>query len=143
MSMTACDNWVGRLVTALEKSPDWSSTAVFLTFDDFGGFYDQVPPPPEPDGTQEGPRVPMIILGPYAISGYTDSTATTFAGVLAYTEHTFGLAPLGVNDASAYDFSNAFNYRQPPAKPVQMVTRPLPAAARRIRVTPALADDPS
>jgi len=75
--------------------------------------------------------------------GYTDTTATTFAGILAYTEHTFGLAPLGVNDAQAYDFSNAFNYSQLPLKRAPMVQRPLPASARRIRVTPALANDPT
>jgi phospholipase C len=141
MSITACDNWLGQLVTAAESSPDWSSTAVFITFDDCGCFYDQVPPPTEPDGTQEGPRVPMVIVSPYARPGYTDTTATTFAGILAYTEHNFGLSPLGVNDAQAYDFSNAFNYAQVPVHRVTMVNRPLPASARRIRLTRALAAD--
>ena len=86
--------------------PDWSSTAVFITWDDFGGFYDQVPPPNTLDanGQQAGPRVPLIIVSPYAKPGYTDTSPTTFAGILGYTEHTFGLAPLGVNDAQAYDF---------------------------------------
>jgi phospholipase C len=142
-SMTACDNWVGKLVGAAERSPDWSSTAVFITFDDCGCFYDQVPPPLDPAGEQEGPRMPLIIVSPYARPGYTDTQATTFAGILTYTEHTFGLAPLGVNDAQAYDFSNAFNYSQPPLKRVPMVHRRLPASARRIRVTPALANDPT
>jgi hypothetical protein len=87
--------------------------------------------------------MPLFIVSPYARPGYTDTQATTFAGILAYTEHTFGLAPLGVNDAQAYDFSAAFNYSQPPLKRVPMVQRPLPASARRIRVTPALANDPT
>jgi phospholipase C len=143
MSVTACDNWIGQLVSAVEKSPDWSSTAVFLTFDDFGGFYDGVAPPKEPDGTREGPRVPLIIISPYAKPGYTDTTATTFAGILAYTEHLFGLAPLGVNDAGAYRFTNAFNYAQTPLKPVPMIHRPLPVSAKRIRLTPQLANDPT
>ena len=91
---------------------------MFITWDDCGCFYDQVPPGTNPDGTPQGPRVPMIIVSPYAIPGFTDTTATTFAGILAYTEHTFGLAPLGVNDAGAYPFSNAFNYSQAPHKPV-------------------------
>jgi phospholipase C len=142
-SMTACDNYVGRLVSAAEHSPDWSSTAVFLTWDDCGCFYDQVRPGVNPDGTRQGPRVPLIIVSPYAKPGYTDTTATTFAGILAYTEHTFGLPPLGVNDAHAYDFSNAFNYTQPPLKPLTMITRPLPASAKRIHLTPALLNDPS
>src|SRR5215831_4202365 len=143
MSMTACDNWVGQLVSAVEKSPDWSSTAVFLTFDDFGGFYDQVRPPVEPDGTQEGPRLPLIIISPYAKPGYTDTKATTFAGILAYTEHNFGLQALGVNDAGAYGFANAFNYAQTPLHPVPMSARRLPASAERIRLTPELARDPT
>jgi phospholipase C len=143
MSMTACDNWVGQLVSAVEASPDWSSTAVFITFDDCGCFYDQVPPPLAPDGTQEGPRVPLIIVSPYARPGYTDTTPTSFAGILAYTEHNFGLQPLGVNDASAYGFADAFDYSQVPLRPVRMITRALPASARHLRLTRALLNDPT
>jgi phospholipase C len=143
MSMTACDNWIGQLVSAVENGSDWSSTAIFITFDDCGCFYDQVRPPIEPDGTQAGPRVPVIIVSPFARPGYTDTTSTTFAGILAYTEHLFGLTPLGVNDASAYDFRNAFNYAQAPLKPVPMVSRPLPRWAEHIRLTPALENDPT
>jgi phospholipase C len=142
-SMTACDNWIGSLVSAIEASPDWSSTAVFITFDDCGCFYDQDPPPRAPDGTREGPRVPLIIVSPYARAGYTDTTATTFAGILAYTEHIFGLTPLGLNDSNAYDFSNAFNYTQRPVKPARMVTRPLPWSARHIKVPKAMLNDPT
>jgi phospholipase C len=143
VSMTACDNWVGQLVSAAEHGPDWSSTAVFITWDDCGCFYDQVPPGTNPDGTAQGPRVPLIIVSPYAKPGYTDTTATTFAGILAYTEHTFGLAPLGVNDAAAYPFTNAFNDAQTPLKPVRLVHRPLPASAKRIHLTPAQENDPT
>ena len=142
-SMTACDNYVGRLVSAAEQSPEWSSTAVFLTWDDCGCFYDQVPPGINPDGTREGPRVPLIIISPYARPGFTDTSTTTFAGILGYTERTFGLASLDANDAHAYAFANAFNYAQKPLQPVKMVTRPLPASARRIHLTPALRNDPS
>jgi phospholipase C len=142
-SMTACDNYIGQLAAAAENSPQWGSTAVFITFDDFGGFYDQVPPPVNPDGTQEGPRLPLIIVSPYAKAGYTDTTATTFAGILAYTEQNFGLAALGPNDAQAYPFSNAFNYSQAPLKPARMVTRPLPASARHIHLTKADLRDPT
>jgi phospholipase C len=143
MSMTACDNWAGQLAAAVMNGPDWSSTAVFITFDDCGCFYDQMPPPLDPAGTREGPREPLIIVSPYARPGYTDTTATAFAGILAYTEHNYGLAPLGVNDAKAYDFANAFNYSQPPLKPIRMVQQPLPASAKRIHLTPALENDPT
>jgi phospholipase C len=142
-SMTACDNYIGQLVSAVQSGPDWPSTAIFITFDDCGCFYDQAPPPLAPDDTQEGPRVPLIIVSPYARPGYTDTTATTFAGLLAYVEHTFGLPPLGPNDKRAYPFTNAFNYSQAPLKPVRMTTRPLPASARRIHLTNAELNDPT
>jgi phospholipase C len=141
--MTMCDNWAGSLVNAVGKGPDWFSTAVFITFDDCGCFYDQVPPPKAPDGTQNGPRVPLIIVSPYAKPGYTDTTPASFASILAYTEHTFGLAPLTKNDAQAYDFSGAFNYSQVPLRPARMVTRPLPRWARHFRLTRAMLDDPT
>jgi phospholipase C len=140
-SMTACDNWVGTLVGDVQRSTDWASTAIFITWDDCGCFYDHVPPPTQPDGTLAGPRMPMIIVSPFARPGYTDTTATSFAGILAYTEHTFGLTKLNTNDGSAYDFSNAFNYAQAPQKPVPMVNRPLPAWAKHIHVTPAMANE--
>ena len=143
MSITACDNWVGQLVSAIEHGPDWSSTAVFITWDDCGCFYDQVPPGTNPDGTPQGPRVPVIIVSPYARPGYTDTTATTFTGILAYTEHIFGLAPLGPNDAAAYSYSNAFNYAQEPLKPLHISRQPLPASAKRIHLTRALENDPT
>jgi hypothetical protein len=66
MSITACGNWVGQLVGAVEHGPDWRSTAVFITWDDCGCFYDQVRPGVNPDGTAQGPRVPLIIVSPYA-----------------------------------------------------------------------------
>ena len=135
LSMTACDNYIGQLVSAAENGPQWSSTAVFITFDDFGGFYDQVPPPLNPDSTQEGPRLPLIIVSPYARPGYTDTTPSSFAGILAYVEHNFGLPPLDVNDSSAYDFHHAFNYSQTPLKPIRLTRRPVPATARHIHVS--------
>jgi phospholipase C len=145
LSMTTCDNWVGQIVSEIENSRYWKTSAIFITFDDFGGFYDQVYPGTNsnPDGTQQGPRTPLIIVSPYAKPHYTDTTHTTFSGILAYTEHVFGLSSLGPNDALAYGFGDAFNYRQKPLQPVPMVTRPLPPSAKRIRITPALANDPS
>jgi phospholipase C len=125
-SITAGDNWLGQLVAAVMNGSDWGSTAIFITWDDCGCFYDQVPPGTNPDGTPQGPRVPLLIVSPYARPGYTDRTPATFAGILSYTEHTFGLTPLGVNDAAAYPFANAFNYGQRPLPRVPMTARPVP-----------------
>ena len=131
-SMTAGDNWIGRVASAVMNGPEWNSTALFITYDDCGCFYDQVPPGTNPDGAAQGPRSPLLIVSPYARPGFTDSTPATFAGILAYTEHTFGLRGLSKNDASAYDFANAFNYNQTPLASVGMVKRPLPASARHL-----------
>jgi phospholipase C len=126
-SMTAGDNWTGQIAADLMNGPEWSSTVLFITWDDCGCFYDQVPPGVNPDGTPQGPRVPLVIVSPYARPGYTDTTPATFASILAYTEQNFGLAPLGVNDAGAYPLSNAFDYSQAPLAGARMVTRPVPS----------------
>jgi phospholipase C len=140
-SMTAGDNWVGQVASAVMNGPEWNSTALFITYDDCGCFYDQVPPGINPDGTAQGPRTPLLIVSPYARPGFTDTTPTTFAGILAYTEQTLGLRSLSKNDAQAYGFANAFNYNQTPLAPVRMGHRPLPASARHL--LPADPNDPT
>ena len=128
-SMLAGDNWIGRVVSAIEQGPDANSTAIFITYDDCGCFYDHVPPGTNPDGTRQGPRMPMVIVSPYAKAGYTDSTPATFASILAFAEHTFGLRPLSANDAGAYDYSQAFDYAQKPLAPVRLSQHPLPVSS--------------
>ncbi len=125
-SITAGDDWLGQVASAVMNGPEWRSTALFITWDDCGCFYDQVPPGSNPDGTGQGPRVPLVIVSPYARHAFTDSTPATFASILAYTEQNFGLAPLSENDAQAYPFTNAFNYAQRPLRPARMVSRPVP-----------------
>jgi phospholipase C len=107
-SMIAGDNWIGKVVSAVENGPDWNSTAVFITYDDCGCFYDHVAPPTNPDGTAQGIRLPMVIVSPYARPGYTDSQPATLASVLAFTERNFGMPALSANDAVAYDYGQSF-----------------------------------
>jgi phospholipase C len=125
-SITAGDDWLGSVASAIMGGPDWNSTALFITWDDCGCFYDQVPPGTNPDGTAQGPRVPLVIVSPYARPGYTDNTPATFASILAFTEQNFGLQPLAENDARAYAFSNAFDFGQRPLRAAHMVSRPVP-----------------
>ncbi len=125
-AMLAADNWVGSVVGAIESGPEWGSTAIFITFDDCGCFYDHVPPP-----AGLGIRVPMIIVSPYACSGCTDSNQASFASMLAFAEHTFGLQPLTSADGTAYDYSNSFNYQQTPLGPIRMQNHPIPPADLR------------
>jgi phospholipase C len=124
-SMAAGDNWIGQVVSAIENGPAWSSTAIFITYDDCGCFYDHVAAGQNPDGTRQGIRVPMVIVSPYAISGHTDSAVASFASILRFAEKTFGLSPLDVNDAGAYDFAGSFNYAQVPLSGTPMVKQPV------------------
>lgn len=72
------------------QGPDWNSTAIFLTWDDFGGLYDHVGPPVL-DGYGLGPRVPLLIISPYARVGYISHTQYEFSSVLKFIEELFGL----------------------------------------------------
>jgi len=108
-SMAQGDNWIGRVVGAIERGPEWSSTAIFITYDDCGCFFDHVAPPPG-----FGPRLPMVIVSPYAKPHHIDHSTGSLASILAFTERTFGLPALGKKDSAAYDYSHSFDYGQPP-----------------------------
>jgi phospholipase C len=140
-SMTKGDNWIGQIVHAVEKGPDWSSTAIFITWDDCGCFYDHVAPPA---GSGLGTRVPMIIVSPYAKAGHTDSHVASFASVLAFTEHAFGLPALSQVDADAYDYQDSFDFSQKPLPGVKMVVTKISAAEERhLRADPPNPNDPT
>jgi hypothetical protein len=68
----------------------------------------------------------MLIISPYAKSGYTDNAVASPASIMAYIEHTFALAPLSRADQNAYDYSNSFDYTQPPLGPVSMSSQAVP-----------------
>jgi phospholipase C len=144
VSMLAGDNWIGRVVAAVERGPQAASTVIFITYDDCGCFYDHVPPGRNPDGTKQGPRMPMVIVSPYAKAGFTDSTPATYASILALTEHALGLKPLSANDASAYDFRNVFDFSQRPLSAPQLSQQALPAeTVNYLRSHPVDEDDPT
>jgi phospholipase C len=141
-SMRAGDNWIGQIMDELQKSRQWSSTAVFITYDDCGCFYDHVPPGKNPDGSQQGIRLPMVIAGGYAKKGFTDHNAATFAGMLKFTEEAFGLKPLGINDTRAYDYSNAFNFgAKPTGARAALRQYPVPEASKRYLATHPQGDE--
>jgi phospholipase C len=125
-SMAEGDNWIGQVVSAIENGPDWGSTAIFITYDDCGCFYDHVAPP-----SGLGLRVPMVIVSPYAKPRYTDSSRASLASLLAFTEHTFGLPSLGNKDSTAYDYSKAFDYSQTPNPPATMTQTQLSQSERQ------------
>jgi phospholipase C len=125
-SMAKGDNWIGQVVSAVENGPDWASTAIFITYDDCGCFYDHVAPPPG-----FGIRVPMVIVSPFAKPGFVDSNRASFASLLSFTEHTFGLPALGTRDSTAYAYANAFDYTQARNAPVAMTHTNISTQERR------------
>jgi phospholipase C len=83
-------------------------------WDDWGGWFDPVPPPTE-DYDGLGFRVPLIMISPYAKAGYVTHVQYETASVLRFAEDTFGLAQMAAADARAADpVSDAFDYSQPP-----------------------------
>lgn len=115
-------DWVASIVNAIGASPAWDSTAIFITWDDWGGWYDHVNPP-QVDRMGLGFRVPLIVVSPYARHGYISHVTHESSGFLTYIEATFGLPNLGTRDALANDFSDCFDYTQTP-KPYTAVPTP-------------------
>jgi phospholipase C len=119
------ENWTVEVLNALMESPEWDSTAVVLTWDDFGGFYDHVPPP-HVDMYGLGPRVPTIILSPYAKPDFIDHDTMEFASVLRFIETIFDVPPLTSRDANTSDMLSAFDFDQQPLDPLVLQTRDCP-----------------
>ncbi|MDQ3645539.1 MAG: hypothetical protein M3345_01230 [Actinomycetota bacterium] len=105
------ENWTVRYLNALMRSKAWAKTAVIITWDDFGGFYDHVPPP-HYDVMGLGPRVPLLIVSPWAKKGFIDHTTYEFSSVLKFIETLFGLESLTARDRQAEDMMNAFDLDQ-------------------------------
>jgi phospholipase C len=106
-------SWVASVVNAIGKSSLWSSTAIFVTWDDWGGWYDDVAPP-QLDYGGLGFRVPMICISPFAKADYVDHTRYEFGSLLRFIELRFGLPSLGRTDARAEAPLNCFNFGQQP-----------------------------
>jgi phospholipase C len=109
------ENQTVLLANALMNSPYWCTSALFVTWDDFGGFYDHVVPPnnsttQNADVFGPGFRVPLLVISPYARAGFVDKTHYEFSSLLKFAEITFGLAPLTKRDRNAHDMLNAFDF---------------------------------
>jgi phospholipase C len=120
-NITSGQDWVASLVDALERSPEWNSTVLFVTWDEYGGFYDGVAPP-YLDSYGDGFRVPLLAIGPWVRQGYIDHTAMDFDSVLHLMENAFGLKCLGPRDCGATLPLAMFNFNRPtPRAPIQFL----------------------
>jgi len=127
-------SWVASIVNAIGNSSYWSNTAIIITWDDWGGWYDHVPPPRVlvnctqwGCGYVYGFRVPLIIVSPYAKAAYISHTPHDFGSILKFIEENFGLPSLGYADANSLDdLSDCFNFSQ---TPLTFQTIPAPLSA--------------
>jgi phospholipase C len=107
-------------------SPNWKDSALFLTYDEHGGYYDHVAPPaaPAPDNilpTNGAPyafdtygiRVPAVVVSPYSVPHFVSHVVNDHTSILAFIELRFGLAPLTARDAAANPMLEFFNWSTP------------------------------
>ena len=108
-------SWVASVVNAIGQSPYWGSTAILITWDDWGGWYDHVKPTIY-DSYTDGFRVPFIVVSPYGLARHIDHKQHEFGSILKFIEHTFKVPSLGETDARCDDLSADFKYTQTPLK---------------------------
>jgi hypothetical protein len=109
------------------QGSDWASTMIVLTWDDFGGFYDHVVPPMRGFGSL-GPRVPAIIISPYARLHYIDHHTMDFESILKFIEQDFHLPPLNRSDGRDSSLLSSLNFKQNPLRPFLLTPRRCSAA---------------
>jgi phospholipase C len=124
-------SWVASVVNAIGTGPDWDSTAIVVVWDDWGGWYDSVPPP-QLDFRGLGIRVPCIIISPYAKAHYVSHTHYEFGSILKFVEEVFGLPPLGTlaegyTEPRAHSIADSFNFKQAP-RAFKPIPAPTPAS---------------
>jgi len=95
------------LIRAVRHSRDWKRTAIVVTYDENGGFWDHVPPP-HGDRWGPGTRIPTVVISPFARRHYIDHRTYDTTSILATIERRYGLAPLSSRDANANDLTGAF-----------------------------------
>jgi phospholipase C len=106
-------SWVASVVNAVGESRYWKSTAIFVTWDDWGGWYDHVTPP-QYNSYELGFRVPLIVISPYSKAGYISHRQHEFGSILKFVENAFGLGSLGTTDVRSDDLADCFNFSRRP-----------------------------
>jgi phospholipase C len=114
--------WTVEQVNAIVQGGLWPKTAIFITWDDWGGWFDHVNPPNVErwsDGTQfrYGSRVGCLVLSPYAKRGYISRMLHSHVSLVKFCETTFGLPPLNARDRASDHMEDCFDFSQQPAPP--------------------------
>src|SRR5918911_4253145 len=108
-------DWVTYVIDSIMDSPYWNSTAIIITWDEYGEYYDHVSPPVDEYGL--GFRVPALMVSPYAKQGFIDHTKYQFESILKFTEWCFNLPSLNNRDKNANNILNVFDFNQKPSRP--------------------------
>ena len=114
-NVTEGETWFLNIVNHVEQSQYWNSSAIFITYDESGGFYDQVAPP-QLDGNQLGFRVPLIVVSPFAKEGYVSHTVLTHTSLVAFIDYNWklpGLSQMVLDSNLPLDFFDFGSARSP------------------------------
>src|SRR5919198_772973 len=109
-------NWVTDIVNRIMRGPMWKHTVVFITWDEWGGFYDHVLPP-KVDRLGLGFRVPMLVISPYARRGYLDDARGEFSSPVKFIADNWGLSYLTDRIARTHNFQHVFDFKAKPRPP--------------------------
>ncbi len=107
--------WVASIVNAVGESQYWKNTAIFIFWDDYGGWYDPEPPAYE-DYDGLGMRIPMLIVSSYAKKGHVSHVHYEHGTILKFIENLFGLPRMAASDTRANPPDDAFDFKKPPRK---------------------------
>jgi phospholipase C len=118
-------SWVASVVNKIGQSAYWKDTAIFVIWDDWGGWYDPAPPP-QYNSYELGMRVPMIVISPYAKPHYISTARHEFGSILKFTETALGLPSMHTTDVRSDDLKDCFDFTQPARKFV-LISAPLHA----------------
>jgi phospholipase C len=131
------ESWTVGFINQIMQSEYWASTAILVTMDDFGGWYDHVPPPRQYGGDAAHPyglgfRLPLIVISPYARPGFVFKEPAESASIARFIEKIFGASGTlhdrdpAAQDAQANDLLGAFDFSQPPLPPLVLQPRTCP-----------------
>jgi phospholipase C len=131
-------SWVASIVNGVGESPYWNNTAIFVTWDDWGGLYDHVPPP-QYNSYELGFRVPLLVISAYAKAAYVSHREHEFGSILKFAEKALGLGSLGTTDVRSDDLDDCFNFS---AKPRAFKKIPAPIQRGYFESQPISNEDP-
>ncbi len=114
-------DWVASIVNAVGESRYWDTSAIFVTWDDWGGWFDHVKPA-RYNSYELGFRVPLIVISPYARPSFVSHRQHEFGSILKFIEKVYNLGSLGTTDVRADDLSDCFQFLQKPRSFKQIPT---------------------